>query len=173
MVFHDNNLQHSWASDDQTGIFSYATFSWKFFFSKLVSGKFWCRIIYASNMQVKWSCISVDIGVDYTVWVVHNSRILQGAESLTSTWMKMKTSWISDDVYVGFCFVVFSSAQLILVTMLDITWTAAFYFKVFYIWKQFCVRVCHYFKKKSILRKVSCQPSCLYHRCITLGFQYK
>lgn len=146
----------------------------KNFFSKLVSGKFWHRIIYASNMQVKWSCISVDIGAEYTVWVVHNSRMLQGAESLTSTWMKMKTSWISDDVYVGVCFVVFSSAQLILVTTLDITWTAAFYFKVFYIWKWFvCMCVITFKKKKSILRKVSCQPSCLYHRCIALAFQYK
>lgn len=44
----------------------------------------------------------MDIGVDYTVQVLHNSRILQSAKCLMNTWMKMKTSWIYDDVYVGF-----------------------------------------------------------------------
>lgn len=46
----------------------------------------------------------MDIGVEYTVWVVHNFRILQSTESLMSTRVKMKSRWIydDDDVYVEF-----------------------------------------------------------------------
>jgi len=54
----------------------------------------------------------MDVGVQYTVWVVHSSRILQSAESIMSAWMKMNTSWAYDDyMYVGF--VLFSSGYLV------------------------------------------------------------